>query len=62
MDVIVREAPRGAQAQLSPATEKLTKARAAITAYCDASMQDERGAQRMENAGSSPGRGPVAQL
>lgn len=56
MDVIVREAPRGAQAQLSPATEKLTKARAAITAYCDASKQDESGAQRMENEGSSTGR------
>jgi hypothetical protein len=63
MDVIVREAPRGAQAQFSPATEKLTKARAAITAYCDASKQDESGPQRMENEGSRTGRsGPAAQL
>ena len=56
MDVIVREAPRGAQGQFSSATEKLTKARAAISAYCDASKQDESGPQRMENEGSSTGR------
>lgn len=56
LDVIVREAPRGAQGQFSSATEKLTKARAAISAYCDSSKQDESGAQRMENEGSSTGR------
>ncbi len=56
MDIFVREVPRGAQAQLGSAQEKLTKARASIKAYCDTSKSDERGTQRMENEGSNPSK------
>jgi len=56
MDVLVREVPRGAQAQFGSVQEKLTKARASIKAYCDTSKSDERSTQRMENEGSNPSK------
>ncbi len=54
LDSIVREVPRGAQAQFSSTQEKLTKARASIKSYCDASKSEERGMQRMDNEGANP--------
>lgn len=45
LEVIVREVPRGAQAQLSPVKEQLVKAREAVKAFCDTKRSNERSAQ-----------------